>query len=64
MAPFCMLLSWAFAASTCAPNPQVQAKADLLVDVEAVRKLLLAKLGGVLSDQSVQELAEPWPRVV
>lgn len=43
---------------------QVQAKADVIVDVEAVQAILRAKLPDVLSGKSIEELAEPWPEAV
>eukprot|EP00195_Chlamydomonas_chlamydogama_P014265 CAMPEP_0202909952 /NCGR_PEP_ID=MMETSP1392-20130828/50712_1 /ASSEMBLY_ACC=CAM_ASM_000868 /TAXON_ID=225041 /ORGANISM="Chlamydomonas chlamydogama, Strain SAG 11-48b" /LENGTH=481 /DNA_ID=CAMNT_0049599885 /DNA_START=251 /DNA_END=1696 /DNA_ORIENTATION=+ len=42
----------------------VFAKADLLVDLEAVRSILLDKLPKVLAGHSVQSLREPWPEAV
>ena len=39
----------------------VHARAGLLVDLEAVRAKLLAKLPGVLAGEPVEALREPWP---
>ena len=42
----------------------LQARAGLIVDLEAVKQLLHKKLPSVLAGRGVWELREPWPEAV
>ena len=45
----------------CFVCTQIQATAELIVDLPAVKGILERKLPGVLAGKAVSELAEPWP---
>ena len=40
------------------------ARAGIIVDIPALRELLMSKLPGVMAGKSVEQLREPWPVAV